>query len=493
MSVATPSDAQLDRRILRGSGWVAVGYGGRNVAAMLATLVLVRLVEPEAFGLIALAWVALTVAFELEGAGIGAALVYHRGSLAKAASSAFVFTVAAGAAVYAVVFAVAPLLATAFETPALTDVIRVLALLLVLRSFGTVPSALLEREIDFRSRAKAEVAGALVQVAVSVGLAFGGYGVWSLVFGQLAGSAVQTALYWLFVSWRPSLRLASLATARELFRYGRFVSATNVVNIANNSVDNIVLGRLLGTASLGIYAVAFRLADFPNYVIGHVVSGAMFTVYTLLRDERDRVLRAYLQNLQRIALFALPVSIGLVVAAEPVVLALLGEEWRAAVTPLRILAIYGLIKSLVAPSGDIFKGVGRPQLGLVFGGAQVAVSLAALLILAPAYGLAGAAGAMLLALVTCGVVRLAWSLRLLDGSLAELGRALAPSLLCGAVLAAALVALLPVVEPFGPAAELAILTAAGAFAYVAATAVFARSIVRPIWGGWRGVSPGAAR
>lgn len=493
MTTPTPSDSQLDRRILRGSGWVAVGYGGRNVATMLAILVLVRLVEPEAFGLVALAWVALAVAFELEGAGIGAALVYHRGSLAKATASAFVFALAAGAAVYGVVFAVAPLLAAAFETPALTDVLRVLALVLVLRSFGTVPSALLEREIDFRSRAKAEVTGALVQVGVSIGLAAAGHGVWSLVLGQLAGSAVQTGLYWLFVSWRPSLRLASLATARELFRYGRFVSATNVVNIANNSVDNIVLGRLLGPALLGIYAVAFRLADFPNSVIGHVVGGPMFAVSTMLRDERERLLRAYVQNLQRVALFALPVSIGLAVATEPIVLVLLGEEWRAAVTPLRILAIYGLIKSLVAPSGDIFKGVGRPQLGLVFGGAQFVVSVVALLVLAPAYELAGAAGAMLLALIACGVVRLAWSLRLLGGSLAELGRALAPSLLCGAVLAVTLASLSPAVESLGAVPELALLTVAGVVAYVVATALFARSVVAPMWGGWRGVSPGAAR
>jgi PST family polysaccharide transporter len=485
-------DRELDRRILRGSGWVAVGYGGRNVAAMLATLVLVRLVEPEAFGLVALAWVALTVAFELEG-GIGAAVVFRRDSLAEAAASAFLFAVAAGTAMYGVTFAIAPLLAAAFDAPALTDVLRVMGLLLVLRSIGTVPSALLEREIDFRSRAKAEVAGALAQVAVSIGLAVTGYGVWSLVFGQLAGSAVQSGLYWLFVPWRLSLRLASISTMRELFRYSRFVSATNLVNIANNSVDNVVVGRLLGPAPLGIYAVAFRLADFANSVIGHVVSGAMFAVYTMLRDERERVLRAYVQNLQRIALFAAPVSVGLAVAAEPVVLALLGEEWRAAVTPLRILAIYGLLKSVIAPSGDIFKGVGRPQLGLVFGVAQVAVSAAALAVLAPRYGLAGAAGAMLFALVVCGLVRLEVSLRLVGGSVASLARALAPSVLCGGVLAASLASLLPFVASLQPAAELAVLTMAGLVAYAIATAVFARSVVGPIWGGWRGVSAGAAR
>jgi lipopolysaccharide exporter len=492
VTAPTPSDTHLDHRILRGSGWVAVSYGGRNVATMLATLVLVRFVEPEAFGLIALAWVALAVAFELEGAGIGAALVYRRGALDEAAASGFVFALAAGAALYGVAFVAAPVLAAAFDAPGLTDVLRVLAFLLVFRSLSTVPAALLERAIDFRSRAKAEVSGAVVQLGVSIGLAVAGYGVWSLVFGQLAGAATQAVLYWLLVSWRPNLRLASVGTARELFRYGRFVSATNVVNIANNTIDNVVVGRFLGAAPLGVYAVAFRLADFPNSVIGHVVGRVMFPVYTLLRDERERFRRAYLQNLQRVALFALPVSIGLAVAAEPVVLGLLGDKWQAAVTPLRILAAYGLVKSLVAPSGEVFKGIGRPQLGLVLGALQVAVALPALLVLTPRYELAGAAAAMLLALVACGVLRLVVSLRALGGSLLDFGRALAPSLLCATLLAVVLGILLPFVAPLSPAAELAVLVAAGAAVYVLATALFARKVVAPMWESWRSVSPGAA-
>ena len=270
-------------------------------------------------------------------------------------------------------------------------------------------------------------------------------------------------------------------------RYGRYVSGTNIVNLANNTVDNVVVGRLLGASILGFYTVGFRLADFPNTVIGHVVGRVMFPVYSLLQDEAERFRRAYIQNLQRVALFALPVSVTVLIAADPFVHALLGARWEPTITPLRILGAYGLLKSFSAPSGEVFKGVGKPHLGLLLGLLQIAVALPALLLLVPAHGITGAALAMLLTMGVCGSIRFVVSLRLLDATLVEVARSLAPSVLCAGVLAATLALLMPATESLGDAGGLAVLVAGGALAYVAATLAFARSIVGPMWGGLRGV------
>jgi len=486
-------DAALDRRIIRGSAWVAASYGGRHLATLIATLVLVRLLDPAAFGLVALAWVFIAALYQLEGAGIEAALVYRRDRLAAAASSAFVFAVFTGVVLYGISFAAAPLVARAFEAPALTDVLRVMGILILIRSLAVVPAALFERELDFRSRARCEVAGALAQVGVSIGLAIAGGGVWSLVFGQLAGTGVQTALFWALGSWRPQLSLASMAEIRDLVRYGRFVSATNVVNLANNTMDNLFVGRILGAGALGIYAVAFRLADFPTTVLGHVVGRVMFPVYSQLQADVGRVRRAYLRNLQRTALLAVPVSVGLAVAAEPVVLGLLGERWESAITPLRILAVYGIVKTIAAPAGEIFKGMGRPHMGFAFSAAQVAVLGVLLAVLTPPYGLRGAALAMLIAVSACGFAKLAASLRAVGATSGDLARALAAPALCSGSVALALTLLLPSVDSLTPLAALAVLTAAGVAVYAAAAAVFARGVVAPIWAGWRGAGMGAAR
>ena len=488
--VASPP--QLDSRILRGTAWVALGYGGRNLLSLATTLVLVRFVEPNAFGLVALAWTALVVLDEIQSAGTTSALIFRRDDEERAAASALVFSVASSIALYGVAYVTAPYVARLFHAPDLTDVIRVLTLVLVLRGLSSTPVALLERNLHFRLRAGCELVGALAQAAAAIALGVSGAGVWSLVVGQLVGTAVTCMLVWALSPWRPDPRLASLSVLRDLMRYGRFVSATNILNIANNTVDNAVVGRILGTHLLGFYAVAFRLADAPNTVIGQIVAGGrvMFPVYSLVRENLARFRRVYLQTLQRVALVALPVSVAMFAAAGPIVHALLGPGWEETITPLRVLAVYGLVKSFAAPSGEVFKGAGRPELGLYLGALQIALVLPLLIVLVRSFGLNGAAVAMMSAMALCAAIRVWLTLRLVGGTGRELARALAPSALCSVLLGFSLAILMPALSPLGPALTLALLAVAGAAVYAAATLAFARSVVGPIWGGLRG--PGLA-
>jgi lipopolysaccharide exporter len=476
-----PSALELEGRILRNTGWVALGLGFRQIGSLLAIFVLARLLEPADFGLVALSLTVLLYVEQIQETGVGQALIYRRGDIRAAAASALAFTVLMSVLLYGAAFAIAPLAARFLRAPELIDVLRVMALALVFRGLGVVPGAILERSHDFRSRTVAEIVAGFAQIGVFIGLAFAGAGVWSLVFGHLTGAALLAALYWLRVPWRPSLRHASRGILVELTRYGRFIGASNILAVASNTIDNIVVSRVLGTASVGFYAVAYRLADFPNSVIGHIVGRPMFPVYAMLQDDVDSIRHAYVRNLQRVALVAVPVSVGLAIAAEPIVLALLGEKWLAAVPPLRILAIYALIKSFGATAVEALKGIGAPEWSLVSGLTYLAVVIPALVVLTRGFGLAGAATSMLLAVTAAALPAGAVTARKVQLSAGDLARSLAPSLLCSGLLAATLAALLPQAESMRPAAALALLVSVGFAVYVAATAVFARGVVVPIW------------
>jgi O-antigen/teichoic acid export membrane protein len=475
------SDRELDHRILRGSSWIAVSYGGRNVLSLLSMLVLVRLLEPSAFGLLALASTVILVIEYLQESGLSSAVVQRRENVREAAGSALIFAPLAGGLLYAVAFVAAPSVAQWFDAPQLKDVLRVLSLVLVLRGFGIVPNAILERELRFKDRTKSELSAALAQVSVALSLAFSGAGVWSLVGGQLAASAVSTTIVWFLIPWRPSPRAADWTVLREMFRYGRFVTGTNIVNLLNNTLDTIVVGRFLNPAALGFYAVAYRLSDMPNAVIGYVLGRVMFPVYSLLQQDFARFRRTYLQNLQRNALFALPTSVALIVATEPIVLALLGAKWLPAVTPLRILAVVGLVTTFVAPSGEVFRGAGKPHLGFIFAVPHALLFLPALLLLVPRFGITGAAAAILIVRTVMGIPAMVASWRLMGLRSMDVARALGPSALCSAVLAVTLLLLVPSIEALGPVATLALLTASGILIYATATAIFARKVVIPMW------------
>jgi lipopolysaccharide exporter len=479
------SSVELEGQILRNTGWVALSLGAAQVASLLAMFVLARLLDPKEFGLVALAWTVLTYAEQIQEGGIGQALIYRRKDVETAAASALVFAPLVSILLYSAVFGVAPFAASFLHAPALVDVLRVMALVLVFRGLAVVPRAILERDLDFRSMTIAELAGTAAQVGVFLGLAFAGFGVWSLVLGNLAAAALQTALYWVLVPWRPSVRRFNRRILLELTHYGRVVGAANVLSVVSNTVDNIVVSRALGTTSLGFYSIAYRLADFPSSVVGHIVGRTMFSVYSTLQHDRAAFRHAYVRNLQRLALLAVPISVGLVLAAHPIVVALLGEKWEPAVPALRILAAYGVIKSFGSTAVDALRALGEPRWGLILGVVYAVVAIPALVLLTLAFGLTGAALSMLIAISASSFPAVAISARRVELSARELARSLAPSALCSLLLAVALGALLVSTRSLGSAALLGLLVAAGIAVYGTATALFARSVVSPMWLGIR--------
>jgi O-antigen/teichoic acid export membrane protein len=472
---------RLDTRIVRSSGWVAVGYGGQQLLLFAGMLVLVRLLDPQDFGLVALASPFLIALAYLQESGLGSALIHRRKGMDRAASTVLVYSPVLAIGLYAIAYIAAPPLARFFDEPDFSAVLRALALLLPIRSLAIVPGALLERDLLFGIRARVELSSAVAQFALSIALALAGFGVWSLVIGQLVGSATSASLYWAYAPVRPSPRQASVGTLRELIRYGRFVSAGNLLTLANNTADSLVIGRVLGASQLGFYTIAFRLGTMPVTVISYIVGRPMFAVYSMLQSDIPAVRRAYVQNLQRIAILALPASVALAVAARPIVLGLFGERWSPSIVPLQLVALYGLTRAFVGPCGELFKGLGRPELNVVLGVAYALVAIPGLLILVPAMGLNGAPLALWLGQLAAGVPGFVIAMRMVRLS----GRALASALAAPAAPAACVaIALLVAVElttAAAPALSLVIVVAVGVGAYALGAAVFARGVIVPIW------------
>jgi O-antigen/teichoic acid export membrane protein len=466
---------------MRGSAWTAAGYGVRQLLSFASILALARLIDPQAFGLIALATPFLLALQYLQESGMSAALVHRRADVERAAATVLVAAPLIGIVLYGVVYLAAPLAADVFHTPELSLVLRVIGLMVVLRGLGIAPGALLERSMNFRARAHTDIAAAVTQVGVSIPLAVLGAGVWALASGQVAAQAVETVLYWAFTSYRPHPRHASWEMFRELGRYGRFVGANNILNLFNGTIDNLVVGRLLGSTLLAFYALAYRLALLPNSVIGYVVGRVMFSVYATLQHEREIVKRVYLENLQRIAVFALPVALALVLAADPIVRGMLGDRWSPAIGPLRLLGVFGLVKSFAAPANEVFKGLGHPKYGLWFEIVFSLVVLPALILLVPRLGINGAPVALLVALALSGVPAFIVCLRLLSVTPKELAGALAPPFVAAGCVAAVLALAVVLTRDLSPLASLGLVGAAGIVGYIGSTALFARSIVSAMW------------
>ena len=481
-----PGGQGLETRILRGAGWIALGFGSRQVISWLSMLVLVRLLKPEAFGVMALAFTVVSGLAYLRGSGLWAALVHRRTEIEEAAASVFLYMAFSSIVVYGVCAATAPLWARWFGAPGLTNVIRGLGLVIVFGGLSIVPGAILERDLRYSAIARVDLGAAAVQLITSIGLAISGAGVWSLVFGQVAAAALETAGLWYLTPWRPSPTQASWSMLRDLSRYSRHAGAANIATFLSGTLDTVTVGRLLNATAVGFYSVAFRVATTPESVFNYLILKAMFPAFSLIQNDREAFRRTFVQHAQRTVLLVLPVTIFLALAARPIVLTLLGHQWRPIVTPVRILAVYGFLSAINATTSAVFRGAGSPQFAMWFAVANVALLVPALVLLTRSFKLDGTSIAMLASLSITTLPAFVRMLRLIGLSAGDLAQRLRPSLLCNGVLTLVLAALISATSTARPVVSLVISLVGGVVVYLASTLLFARSVVVPMWLDLRG-------
>lgn len=354
------NNSNLVTKAIRGVLWsFAARYGGK-VMLLVSTIILARLLSQEDFGVAGYALIVIGLLDVLRGLGVGPALIYHQ-SNPRAADTAFFISLVVGFLLFGITWMLAPLVGDFFNDPRAVAVTQVLALAFPLTALSNVHDALLQKELAFKRRFIPDVLNAFAKGTVAIVLAVMGYGAWSLVFGQLAGTMVSVVAYWCVCSWRPSWRFDA-ALARSLLEFGAHIVAVNSLGYLLTHAGHVVVGRFLGAASLGIYTLAFRLPDLLIRQIAVILSRVLFPAYTKLKDDPDSIKSGFLISMRYVALVTIPLGLGMSVVAEPLVVVLFTEKWIEAAPVLQALSIHMMLVSLAFNIGDIYKALGRPEL-----------------------------------------------------------------------------------------------------------------------------------
>ena len=464
---------ELAGRAARGFAWALASTVGAKLLWLGGLAILARVLAPEDFGLLAFGLVYVAYLESIGDLGTGAALVYwpgrDAGGLERTAQATFVVNLATGALFFALTQLVAPSVAAFFHEPEGEPILRALAWAFPLKALGNTHDALCQRELRFRARAVPELLLALAKTAAAVALALGGLGVWSLVWGQLLGLAAWVVGLWWVVPWRPAAGWPG-ERLRGVLRYGRGIVAVNVLAAVVHHADLVVVGRMLGTAALGFYQLAYKLPEMTVTVAIWVVGKVLFPTLSRLHAAGGDVGAGLLGALRYVPALTLPAAVGLAFVAEPAILTLYGGRWRPAIPLLQALALYLGVRSIGSPAGDLLKATGRS--GLLAGLAAVKAA-----VLLPALVLAGRASvdAVAWTLAAVGVattaLNLAVAARLAPVRWAAIGRALAPAVLATVAMAAVLALSERVLGSGGEArgvAGLLLQVAAGAAVYLAA-------------------------
>lgn len=473
------------RGIGRQAVWNYVVFALSKSLTLIMTVVLARLLGPAEFGLFALALLIMMMFDYVRDLGVAVALVQRSEPWSRLAPTGLTLTTAFGVLVGVLAAAAAPLAAAALGEPALTSLVRVLAIGLVISALGVLPLAILRRRLDFRRRLLPEVSGALVKTAIAIGLAMAGHGVWSLVWAQLAASVVTTAGYWLVV--RPPLRFGfDAAVARVLVRFGMPVTAVSFLSFAVTSVDYAAIGRRLGSVDLGYYTLAYRLPELLVLNLCIVVGDVLFSALSRLQHNRPALIEKYLSTLRAVVALTAAIGFGIAATSPDVVGLLYGPTFAAAADELAVLSVFAVLYSINFHAGDAYKAIGRPGLLTWLG-------VGKLVLLAPAVWWAAGHSTLLVALTLVAVelvmtvIRLALVRQVLG---VGIGRHLA--VLGGPVTAAAGMATLVVATSYAlpdwpHALRLAVLVPVGVAGYLALLRVLAASLWHAAAGALRSV------
>ncbi len=397
---------------------------------------LARILPPADFGVVALALAVIGLAGAVSDLGLEAAVIQRRDLSERHLRTAFTASVLLGLVLSGTLVLLAPLSGALLRAPVLPDVLRALALLFVVGALGGTSRALLRRRLRFRALFWTGSASFLVGYAgVVTTLAFAGFGVWSLVWGSLAQAALEAALVLGLV--RPPVRpLLGRAEVRELLGFGAGVSLNNVVNYAARNGDNLVVGRWLGAAALGLYGRAYNLMTLPLTYLGAATHQVLFPAMSEIQHDRERLGRAYLTAVQLSALAAAPVMAGMAVAAPHMVAALYGPAWTGMVLPLQCLCAAGAFRAVYHVAGAVTYAAGRVYAELK---RQVvyAALVAAGAVLASRWGIEGVAAAVTLAIVYMYVAMASLALGIVGRSWRDFLAAQAPGLAVGVMVGAA--------------------------------------------------------
>jgi lipopolysaccharide exporter len=388
-------DASLTTRTITGAKWT---YSSAFINAglqILVTAVLARLLAPEAFGLVVMAGLVLKFGQFFAQMGITQAIVQRATLSRENVRAGFWTSIIVSGAFSAIVWFGAPLVAAAFASKLLIDVLRVMGLSFVFSGFSATASALLLREMRFRGIAIATVASYVLGYAV-VGLttAVLNWGVWSLVAAVLAQSIVASIAYNLQA--RPAVKpIARWGPYRELLGFGSTLSLTQFLEFVTNNLDSMIVGRVSGSTALGLYSRALSLTAYPMYYMSWSLAQVLFPSFSRVQSDTARVRRAYLSLIAVFAGVGFPVAFGLSGAAREIVLVFLGPHWGPAIPVVRVVGFASAAVTLSRFGVVVLQATARLKDRLIMRGGQLIFFAAALLILGR-FGLIGYASAFAL-------------------------------------------------------------------------------------------------
>ena len=356
---------RLKERAFSSVRWTTAAAVARAGLQVVQVAVLARLLAPEDFGHMTMVGVILSFGGVFADLGLNSAYLQRAEVSPEQRSSLFWLNLLLSVSLMGLVMALSPLLASFFGDERLIPLLMLASTTFVIAALGQQVRVSAEKALAFRAVMLVEMVASLAGFVVAVAGALAGFGVYALVLGGILSTAVGTGLAWrvLAAGWRP-MRRFSLVDVKPFLGFGGALVGDAIANQIHYSMDLFLGGRLLAATQLGLYSLPRDVVLRLQFMVNPIVTRVGFPLIAQVQADIPRVRAIYLRTLNMTASTNAPLYVGLTFFAPELVRLLFGAQWAGSVDLLRILALWGLLRSTGNPVGSLLLGMGRADLSL---------------------------------------------------------------------------------------------------------------------------------
>lgn len=343
----------LSQRAVKSSLWVFLLRAVQQLFSLARLVILARLLAPEDFGLMGIAFLVMATLDTFSQTGFQQALIQKKCDIESYLDSAWTFLILRSFIIFIILYLIAPYAATFFVAPEAKPIIEVIGLSVIFQAFTNIGIIYFQKELEFNKQFVYQISGTLTDFLVAIVAVYIIGNVWALVFGMLAGNAAMLITSYLVHPYRPHLNF-NIKKLRELSNYGKWVLGSTILVFLVTQGDDVLVGKLLGTTYLGFYQLAYKISNLPATEITHLISQVTFPLYSKIQDDIQKVKYIYLNVLKYTILISFIITVLIFTLSNDFILIFLGEKWMPMVPAIKLLVVSGLIRSVQATSGPIF-------------------------------------------------------------------------------------------------------------------------------------------
>jgi O-antigen/teichoic acid export membrane protein len=293
--------------------------------------------------------------------GFEAAIIQRKKDIDDAASTAFFIVILLCSMNYGLIFLFSKAIATFYKDQMIENVLKILSLTLIIGSFTRIHNFLLSKELQFGKKTICEIVPNIVYGSVSIPLALWRYGVWSIVYGEIAKYVVRSLLLILLSPWQPTFKF-DFKIAKDLIAYGKHVMLHNFLVFGSENIDNAIVGKYFGLTHLSFYKMSYNAAAMPTQILYQIIGRVTLPAFSKVQSDLSSLKNLYFKILEYSSYIIVPAFFGLFLLASDVINILYGPKWQPAIPLFKALLVFGLANVIRVFSNNLFLATGRPSI-----------------------------------------------------------------------------------------------------------------------------------